>query len=334
MEYVIGIDGGGTKTTAAVIREDLGRAGSATTGPANYRSVGMEAASANIANAVLAALRAADVTLSEVRAICMCLAGFDTDLDLPVPQRAMQLLNYNGVAIMENDVVGAWSGATEAGPGIVVIAGTGSTGLGMNARGQLWRTDGWDYILGDYGSAYAIGHEAIRTAMKALDGRIAPTRLALALRDAYGVTDAESMRRLVDSTSFGKVEISAFAAHVSRAADAGDSTAQDLLARAGQDLGDQASAIIQHLHMGDDAFPISTVGSVFKSTPWVTDPFYHGIRLLAPRAVFRPPLHAPEVGAAILALRRLRDNDTGSWTLGTGSRHIQRSLRIDELGLP
>lgn len=334
MEYVIGIDGGGTKTTAAVVGEDLGLVGSATMGPANHRSVGMEAAGANIANAVLAALRTADVPLSAVRAICLCLAGFDTDLDLPVPQRAMRLLDYNGVTIMENDVVGAWSGATEASTGIVIIAGTGSTGLGMNSHGQLWRTDGWDYILGDFGSGYAIGHEAIRTAMKALDGRIAPTLLASALRDAYGVTDAESMRRLVDSTTFGKVEISSFAAYVSRAADAGDAAAQTILAHAGQELGDQAGAIIRQLHMEGDAFPISTVGSVFKSTPWVTEPFRHAITQLAPRATFRPPLHPPEVGAAVLALRRLHDNDTGSWTLGTGSRRIQRSLRIDELALP
>ncbi|MGH2517948.1 MAG: N-acetylglucosamine kinase, partial [Ktedonobacterales bacterium] len=185
MEYVIGIDGGGTKTTAAVVGEDLGLVGSATTGPANHRSVGMEAAGANIANAVRAALRSAEVALDDVRAICLCLAGFDTDLDLPVPQRAMRLLDYTGVAILENDVVGAWSGATEASPGIVIIAGTGSTGLGMNAAGQLWRTDGWDYILGDFGSGYAIGLEAIRAAMKAMDGRAAPTLLTDKLGAAY-----------------------------------------------------------------------------------------------------------------------------------------------------
>ena len=334
MDYVIGIDGGGTKTTAAVVGGDLGLAGSATTGPANHRSVGMEAAGANIANAVHAALCSADVTLDKVRAICLCLAGFDTDFDLPVPQRAMRLLDYNGVTIMENDVVGAWAGATEASPGIVIIAGTGSTGLGMNAQGQLWRTDGWDYILGDFGSGYAIGYEAIRAAMKALDGRIPPTLLARALRDAYGVTDAESMRRLVDSTTFGKVEISSFARYVARAADAGDAAAQTILTHAGQELGGQAGAIIRQLRMEGDVFPVSTVGGVFKSAPWVTDPFRHTIMQLAPHATFRPPLHPPEVGAAVLALRRLRNNDTGSWTLGTGSRHIQRSLRIDELVLP
>ena len=111
MRYVVGVDGGGTKTTAAVVSEQLGPVGSATTGPANHRSVGIEAAGMNIAEAIAGALRAAAVSLSDVAAICLCLAGFDTDLDLPVPHRAVRILGYDGVALFENDVVGAWAGA-------------------------------------------------------------------------------------------------------------------------------------------------------------------------------------------------------------------------------
>ena len=331
MQYVVGVDGGGTKTTAAVVGEDLGPVASATTGPANQRSVGMDTASANIAKAIRDAVRAADIPLASVGGICMCLAGFDTDLDLPVPERAMRLLGYDGIAIMENDVVGAWAGATEGNPGLVVIAGTGSTALGMNARGDLWRTDGWDYILGDSGSGYWIGREGVRTAMKALDGRIPPTLLCRELRAAFVVNSAEEMRRLVDSTAFGKVELASFASHVARAADAGDGAAQAILAQAGRDLADQATAIIHRLGMESDEVTVGTVGGVFKSAQWVTDPFRRGISRVAPRVTFRAPLHPPQIGAAILATRRMRDGDTGSWTLGTGSRRIQRSLRIDEL---
>lgn len=330
MQYVVGVDGGGTKTTAAVVGDDLGTVGTATTGPANQRSLGLEAAASNIARAIGDALRAANVPLSSVAAICLCLSGFDTDLDLPVPHHAIRSLGYEGVAIMENDVVGAWAGATGVEPGIVIISGTGSTGLGMNERGQLWRTDGWDFLLGDFGSGYAIGHAAIRAAIKALDGRGAATLLTRELAHSFGVNDAEGMRRLVDSTTFGKFEIAAFAARVSEAADAGDVTARDILGQAGHDLADQATAIVRRLGMEGSEFPLSTVGSVFKSTPWVTEPFRRSIVQVAPRVQFRPPLHPPEIGAAILAKRRLADGDVGSWTLGTGNRHIIRSLHIDE----
>lgn len=334
MRYVVGVDGGGTKTTAVVYGENSGVQGTATTGPSNSRSIGIEEASGNIARSIARALSAANLAISDVSAICTCLSGFDTDLDLPVPQSALRQLNYTGPAIMENDVVAAWAGATGVAPGLVLIAGTGATGLGMNARGELWRTDGWDYILGDAGSGYAIGIAGIRAAMQMLDGRRAPSHLVLELKAAYGVDDAEQMRRLVDSTHFGKFEIAAFAARVSDAATKGDPVARDLLGQAGVANGESGAAIIRLLGMRQDTFTVSTVGGVFKAEPWVTEPFHRVIAAVAPRATFRPPLHPPEVGAAVLALRRLDDDDLGSWTLGAGKRRIRRSLRISELNIP
>ena len=331
MRYVIGVDGGGTKTNAAVFGENVGVVGAGASGPANQRSVGTDAASVNIAQAIRSALQASNIPLSQVAAVTPCLAGFDTDLDLPVPQRAVRSLGFTGPTIIENDVVGAWAGATEAQPGIVVIAGTGATGLGMNAKGQLWRTDGWDYILGDDGSGYAIGLAAIRAAMRMLDGRDEPTALLREMQEIYGVNNAEEMRRLVDSTPFGKFEIAAFAERVWEAAQQDDPVAQGIFAQAGERLGESGAAIIRMLDMQGDAFPVATVGSVFKSEPWVTDPFRRIIAQTAPQATFRPPLHAPEVGAALLALRRLDNDDFGSWTLGTGKRRIQRSRSISEL---
>jgi glucosamine kinase len=332
MRYVVGIDGGGTKTTAAVVGEDATLVASATSGPSNRRSAGMESASANIAEAVTAALQKAGVTLEGLAGICMCLAGFDTDLDLSVPQRALRILDFGGPAIFENDVVGAWAGATEVNPGIVAIGGTGATALGMNARGEFWRTDGWDTLLGDEGSGYAVGLAAIRASMRMFDGRIPPTPLVHALDQAFGVQTAEDMRRLVDSTPFGKYEVASFARHVSEAAAAGDALAADILRRAGEALAENVAAVVRILGMRDEAFPISTVGSVIRDEPWVAGPFREAVEVIAPHATIRAPLHPPEMGAALLCFKRLADDDLGSWTLGSGKRHIRRSLRLDQLG--
>lgn len=331
MRYVVGVDGGGTKTAAVVVGDDLGAIGDAVAGPANSRSVGMEHASANIAQAVTEALRVADVPLGQVAGVFLSIAGFDTDLDLPILQRAIALLDYRGITFFENDVVGAWAGVTAGEPGVAVIAGTGSTALGMNTHGDLWRVDGWDYILGDHGSGYAIGLQGIQAAMAMLDGRRPPSQLVRTLGAAFGVNDAEEMRRLVDSEPFGKFQIAGFARHVSAAADAGDPLARDILAQAGRDLALCAGAAIRQLGMTNAEFPLGTVGSVFKSQPWITDPFREGIAQIAPHAQFRAPLHTPEVGAAILAQRRLDRGDHGSWTLGTGQRRIKRTVRIADL---
>jgi N-acetylglucosamine kinase-like BadF-type ATPase len=201
----------------------------------------------------------------------------------------------------------------------------------MNGRGELWRTDGWDYILGDAGSGYYIGASGIRAAMKALDGRAGHTLLVRLLGETYGIRSAEAMRRLVDSTQFGKFEMAAFAIHVSAAADAGDATAQHILHDAGMQLAENAIAIIHKLEMSDGRFPLSTVGSVLQNK-WVAGPFQEAIGPYAPQATFVPPRHPPEVGAAIMTRRRLQSGDTGSWTIGTGQRRIRRSATVDEVG--
>lgn len=334
MRYVVGIDGGGTKTTAAVVGDDGKLVASATSGPSNRRSVGMESASANIAEAVTEATKKAGVSLDALSGMCMGLAGFDTDLDLSVPQRTLRILNFTGPAIFENDVVGAWAGATAVSPGIVVIAGTGATALGMNRRGEFWRTDGWDTLLGDQGSGYALGLAAIRMVMRMLDGRRTPSPLAHALTQAFGVQSAEDMRRLVDSTPFGKYEVASFARYVSETAQAGDPVAADLLRESGETLAENVAAIVRILEMKDDEFPISTVGSVIRDDPWVAKPFEVAIKAIAPHATLRLPLHPPEIGAALLCFNRLAEDDLGSWTLGTGKRRIRRSMRIEDLRMP
>jgi glucosamine kinase len=331
MRFVVGVDGGGTKTAAAVVGDDLREAGTGVAGPSNYRSVGMESASQAIHDAVEQALGAASLKLEQVEAICMCLSGFDTELDLPVPQRAVTLLGFTGAAVFENDVVGAWAAVTGGDPGVVAIAGTGATALGMNARGEMWRVDGWDYILGDAGGGYRIGRDGIHAAMKMLDGRLTPTLLLAKMASYYGVDDALGMRRLADSGTLGKLHIADFSRHVADAADEGDAVAQSILRQASADIAEDIQAIVTQLQMRDDAFPLGAVGSVFKSEEYVLKPLQARAAQIAPRATFAAPRYPPEVGAAIVAQRRLAASDLSSWTLGGGKRKILRSVHVSEL---
>lgn len=332
MSVIVGVDGGGTKTKAAVVDESGRVLGTGAGGPANARSAGAEVAAESIASAIAGALHAAGLALADLAAVCACLAGLDTELDLPVPRLALQRLGFSGPAILENDAVGAWTAATNGKPGVVVIAGTGSTALGMNAHGAFWRSGGWDYVLSDDGSGYAIGREGIRTAMRALDGRGEPTLLARELRARFGVEDGEDMRRLVDSSPFGKFEMASFAIHVARAAEAGDPAARAILAQAGHDLAVHATAIIRQLGMGGESFPVGTIGGVFKSVPFVTEPFAKDVLAAAPHAEIRVPEQPPEVSAAMLGWQRLRAGDIGSWSLGGGGRSIPRGHSVAQVG--
>jgi hypothetical protein len=104
------------------------------------------------------------------------------------------------------------------------------------------------------------------------------------------------------------------------------------LREAGQRLAENASAIVHKLDMTGDRFPVSTVGSVFKSTEWVGKAFRDAVLAVAPHAKFVPVRHPPQVGAAIMARRRTAEGDLGSWTIGTGRRRIGRSATVAEVG--
>ncbi|HEX9068479.1 MAG TPA: BadF/BadG/BcrA/BcrD ATPase family protein [Ktedonobacterales bacterium] len=331
MGYVVGVDGGGTKTTAAVVRDDGVALGTDRAGPANSRSVGTESAGRNIAVAIAAALASAHIALKDVDCIVMCCAGFDTDLDLEVPRTAMQSLGYKGPVIAENDVVGAWAGATGGEPGVVMISGTGATGMGMNEKREFWRTDGWDTLLGDDGSGYNIGHLAIRAAMRALDGRGPRTALVTAMEKAFGAKTAQDMRRMWDSGHAGKFEIADFAIAVEEVAKQGDAIATEILSNAGQALLNSAAAIVRELDLAHVAFPLCTVGSTINRNEPVRSIFLGGIHTIAPGALIRDMLHSPEMGAALLGFQRLKEDDLGSWTLGTGKRVIRRSHTAEEV---
>src|SRR5262249_4469681 len=72
--------------------------------------------------------------------------------------------------VVTTDAVIALAGATENGQGIITISGTGSIAFGRNAAGRSMRAGGWGYIYGDEGSAFDIGRQALRAALRLEEG--------------------------------------------------------------------------------------------------------------------------------------------------------------------
>src|ERR1700730_13335865 len=159
--FVMGIDGGATKTLAAVLDLEDHALHVAQRGPSNRDSVGTELAVAALLQAAAEALERAGTTQEELGAAVLAVAGTDTDA-IARHVRAARTEAW----MVVNDVVGAWATATGAGPGIGVIAGTGSNVLGVGPDGRAWRAGGWGHILGDEGSGYWFGLESLRAALR------------------------------------------------------------------------------------------------------------------------------------------------------------------------
>jgi N-acetylglucosamine kinase-like BadF-type ATPase len=305
MAYVIGIDGGGTKTVAAVA-DSTGRiVGVGPAGPSNYLAVGLEEAKRNIAEAVKSALAAGGMGERRVDVLSAGLAGVGRESGRVAMLAAIESLDLSEKVLLDHDAAIALAGATGGEPGVIVIAGTGSIAFGMNSRGERARAGGLGHVLGDEGSAYWIGLRALSEAVRFLDSRGPETALAAKLMARLGVSDLPSLVQRVYEKHADKSGIAAFAELATEAAQAGDSIAQSILAEAGRELALAANVVIARLGLANQTFHLAYSGGVFKSGEWVLRPFRECVLAAAPAVRLGAPRYTPVIGGVMLGLNAL-----------------------------
>ena len=154
---VMGIDGGATKTLAAVLDLEAGSVHLGHAGPSNEDAVGAEVAVQALLQAADEAIERAGSSREGLGAAVLAVAGTDTD---SVAEHVRDARTDRWIVV--NDVVGAWATATGGGPGVAAISGTGSNVFGVGGEGaeaRAWRAGGWGHLLGDEGSGYWLGIE-------------------------------------------------------------------------------------------------------------------------------------------------------------------------------
>ena len=315
VRWLLGVDGGATKTLAAVLDLETRSVHLGHAGPSNEDAVGAPAALQALTDAAGTALEGAGVSEDELGAIVAAVAGTDT-ASVAGHVRAARGESW----IVVNDVVGAWATATGGGPGVGAISGTGSNVFGVGEAGNGWRTGGWGHLLGDEGSGYWLGAESIRAALKDRDGSGPPTALAEAARAFFDCPTVEAVAALAYSKPLTKAEISAFAVECARAAEDGDPVAAGLFARGATLLGEQVVAVIEQTAL-EGSFPIGLIGSTYKAGEIYLEPLRARIALAAPSAQISQVEMPPAGGSLLLAavacgMRGQLDSDELSDLLG------------------
>lgn len=302
--YVLGIDGGATKTLAAVL--DLGERvlhlGHA--GPSNEDAVGARLAVKAILDATDQALAGASIAHVQLAAAVVAVAGTDT---ASIDRHLHDTRSDHWIVV--NDVVSAWATATGAKPGVGVISGTGSNVFGVGGPhgpegwvGRTWRAGGWGHLLGDEGSGYWLGAQSIVAALHDRDGSGPPTALSDAAIEFFRTPSIEALAASVYTTPLTKGEVAAFAVETSRLAHSGDAVARDLFARAAALLGEQIRAVIANTGLSGE-FPIGLIGSAFRAGEVFVDPLTSAIHEAAPHARVFPVEMVPVGGSLLLAMR-------------------------------
>lgn len=236
---VIGLDIGGTKTRG--VRFEQGQAvADESVGSSNVQNVSREEAARHLAELF------AKIGGGEVAQVYAGAGGIDT-ADDAAALAALIAPHAPGAKITVVHDSRLLLAAGGASTGVAVIAGTGSAAWGKNARGEEARAGGWGYLLGDEGSGYWLGREAVRHSLRRMNQGLEPDELTKALLQSCNIEDPNKLIALFHSAETGRRYWAQKARLVVEAADAGHAPSQALVEQAGRDLAGLAAIALRKL---------------------------------------------------------------------------------------
>jgi N-acetylglucosamine kinase-like BadF-type ATPase len=305
----LGIDGGGTKTTAVIVGEDCAELGSGGGGPCNIASCEASVLETSVRTAVDEAKRAAGSGDGcTFRHICAGVAGYTAeDRREPFVQMLAAILGADPADItLEPDYRIAYWGAAEGEDGIVAIAGTGAIVYGCTSAGLSHREDGRGFLLGDRGSGFDLGRRALRHTLARLEKGHADR-----LTDAIvAQTGANTPNRIIQWLygGFRPARVAALAPAVGKLADDGDEAAVDLVVEMAHLLRHSVRVTAEHLAMMPARVPVYPLGGLWRIGRLLLSEFaapaarpgHEDERLLDPYTISEPR-RTPASGAAALA---------------------------------
>jgi glucosamine kinase len=271
--YFVGLDSGGTKTECWLGDESrvLARA---VCGTVKLTRVSQEIATARLRELLSEVSDKAGVSLKDVSRTCVGVAGFSIAEVREWAHRVVGEMVAGEVHVCGDDEI-ALDAAFEGGPGILVIGGTGSAVLGRCADGKRFKAGGWGPGIGDEGSGFWIGREAVRRAFAALDSG-EESRLLDAIRMAWGVRDVSEVVAFANARP--GPDLSALTPVVMRCAGAGDELATEVLEDAGDELAKQICLVWEKMRVhGETIGRVAYTGSVVEKIALAREAMRRGI---------------------------------------------------------
>jgi glucosamine kinase len=302
VSYYLGIDGGGTKTTGELGDESRILA-TVVTGPSNVVRVGEQRARESLHEAVRQACAAAGIAPGDIACTCIGASGAGRPEIATVVRNTLAEILPNQIEVI-GDLETSLDAAFDTGPGVIVIAGTGSSAYGRNSRGITTRAGGWGFAIGDEGSAHWIGREAVRAVLRASEETDAGPQtsvfrpFAAALCEAWGVSSLIDLARIANS-----VPPPDFAVLFPAVAGSKDELAVQIQLNAGKELARIAGIVCRHLFPANEtgAVPVAMIGGVFRYSSGVRASFYNELRRLDPRVEVAAEVVEPVHGALRMA---------------------------------
>lgn len=289
---LLAIDGGGTKTIAVITDKKGSVLGVGKAGATNYQVVGRKAAQQSLQDAIQQAIEEVKSRFGHsdpvaVEKAVIALAGLDTQNDQRIVDHivcdALQSLQLNvRNFIVENDCLSALLGATQQSPGVLLISGTGSIVFAHDGKGRYVRAGGWGHRVGDEGSGYWIGKEAIRAVLKMYDGREEPSVLSNLILNHFQFHHIEDLYNWVYSEHYSVDDVSALTRIVEEAASQNDAVSQAILERAVSELEQLLYAVLARVSLNDEHVKLVLQGGVLQHNRHIRDQILNKLKRTHP----------------------------------------------------
>ena len=295
MKFVAGIDGGGTKTKVVVASPEGESLLSQVFGPFNLNSIGAERFAA-LLDEICTWLNQQGQCL----ALCIGSAGISNQEMTRLVSEGMQRGGIKNWKLVGDQVI-ALNGALEGRPGIALIAGTGSICFGKNAAGHFARSGGWGHLIGDEGSGYALGRDALAAVARAWDGWGEKTLLSELLASELGLDD---QRKIISYTYGGdKSRIAALSRLVEQAAARDDHVALEIICANAVLMTRLVGAVARQLEL--DGPEVAMLGGLLENETMLRAQFQAEMAEQYPQMACVLPHRDAAAGAVMLAKEML-----------------------------
>ena len=301
MKYLIGIDGGGTKThflltdlEGKILFENFGSA-------SNFLLLGVEKVSQTILELINECKSKINFDYSDICCVLLGTTGAGRRSDAERLEIAFnEFTKSKNILInnfhVESDARIALEGAFSGKTGSILIAGTGSIMFGKDAAGNIHRVGGFGRFIGDEGSGFSIGRKALTAIAKEFDGRGAKTIITNLFKDKFKIETQENLIIEIYKNNF---DIAAAAPLVLKAAEMNDETALRIIKDESDELLSHISTMAEKIN--EPVLNTAFIGGIIRNENLYSTTLKNKIAESLPSIRIKQPENPPEVGAILMA---------------------------------
>jgi len=312
MGYVIGMDGGGTKTIAVIADETGAVKASASAGPTNPNVLSSETLKTTIRHLYHQLQQQAPGAYEKVETVFAGISGAGREETQHMVMKIItnHLSSSTDIQVVPDSINALYTG-TFGKPGIVQIAGTGSITYGINKENEHRRVGGWGFLFGDTGSGYDLGRRAIIAVLEAEDSVGERTVLKELLFEYFHVQNARELIEKVYAAQSPRREISSLSKIVFQAYKKNDLITVGFINEVVKNISSHIQSVYTQLFQYQERVPVVLVGGLFSDTTILPSLLENELKCTPTLTIYLPKL-SPVGGSVIggLLMQKVQINKT------------------------